>query len=181
MPPDVFSETGQRWGNPLYRWEAHARDGYAWWVQRIRRIFELVDIVRIDHFRGFAGYWEIPASEATAVKGRWLPGPGEALFEAIARELGALPIIAEDLGVITPDVVALRRQFAFPACASCSSPSRGRQRQCLPPHNHEPDTVVYTGTHDNDTTPGWWHCSTSCSALACAITRAARPTRSTGT
>ena len=157
VPPDVFSETGQRWGNPLYRWEAHARDGYAWWVQRIRRIFELVDIVRIDHFRGFAGYWEIPASEATAVKGRWLPGPGEALFEAIARELGALPIIAEDLGVITPDVVALRRQFAFPGMRILQFAFEGGSGNAYLPHNHEPDTVVYTGTHDNDTTPGWWH------------------------
>ena len=157
VPPDVFSETGQRWGNPLYRWEAHARDGYAWWVQRIRRIFELVDIVRIDHFRGFAGYWEIPASEATAVKGRWLPGPGEALFEAIARELGALPIIAEDLGVNTPDVVALRRQFAFPGMRILQFAFEGGSGNAYLPHNHEPDTVVYTGTHDNDTTPGWWH------------------------
>ncbi len=157
VPPDVFSETGQRWGNPLYRWEAHARDGYAWWVQRIRRIFELVDIVRIDHFRGFAGYWEIPASEATAVKGRWLPGPGEALFEAIARELGPLPIIAEDLGVITPDVVALRRKFAFPGMRILQFAFEGGSGNAYLPHNHEPDTVVYTGTHDNDTTPGWWH------------------------
>ena len=157
VPPDVFSETGQRWGNPLYRWEAHARDGYAWWVERVRRTFELVDIVRIDHFRGFAGYWEIPASEATAVKGRWLPGPGEALFEAIARELGALPIIAEDLGVITPDVVALRRQFAFPGMRILQFAFEGGSGNAYLPHNHEPDTVVYTGTHDNDTTPGWWH------------------------
>ena len=158
VPPDVFSETGQRWGNPLYRWEAHARDGYAWWVQRIRRIFELVDIVRIDHFRGFAGYWEIPASEATAVKGRWLPGPGEALFEAIARELGALPIIAEDLGVITPDVVALRRQFAFPGMRILQF-AWGEGEAAEPrflPHRHASDSVVYTGTHDNDTTLGWW-------------------------
>ncbi len=157
VPPDVFSETGQRWGNPLYRWEAHARDGYAWWVQRIRRIFELVDIVRIDHFRGFAGYWEIPASEATAVKGRWLPAPGEALFEAIARELGPLPIIAEDLGVITPDVVALRRKFAFPGMRILQFAFEGGSGNAYLPHNHEPDTVVYAGTHDNDTTPGWWH------------------------
>ena len=165
VPPDVFSETGQRWGNPLYRWEAHARDGYAWWVQRIRRIFELVDIVRIDHFRGFAGYWEIPASEATAVKGRWLPGPGEALFEAIARELGALPIIAEDLGVITPDVVALRRQFAFPGMRILQFAFEGGSGNAYLPHNHEPDTVVYTGTHDNDTTLGWYRQSTPAEKL----------------
>ena len=157
VPPDVLSETGQRWGNPLYRWEAHAAEGYAWWIERVRRTLELVDIVRIDHFRGFAGYWEIPASEATAVKGRWLPGPGEALFEAIARELGALPIIAEDLGVITPDVVALRRQFAFPGMRILQFAFEGGSGNAYLPHNHEPDTVVYTGTHDNDTTPGWWH------------------------
>ncbi len=157
VPPDVFSATGQRWGNPLYRWEAHAREGFAWWVQRIRRVFELVDIVRIDHFRGFAGYWEIPASEATAVKGHWVPAPGEALFKAIARALGPLPIIAEDLGVITPDVVALRKKFAFPGMRILQFAFEGGSGNAYLPHNHDTDTVVYTGTHDNDTTLGWWH------------------------
>ncbi len=156
VPPDAFSDTGQRWGNPLYRWEAHASDGYAWWVQRIRRTFELVDIVRIDHFRGFAGYWEIPASEATAVRGRWLPGPGEALFKAIARELGPVPVIAEDLGVITPDVVALRKKFAFPGMRILQFAFDGGSGNAYLPHNHDTDSVVYTGTHDNDTTQGWW-------------------------
>jgi 4-alpha-glucanotransferase len=156
VPPDAFSDTGQRWGNPLYRWKAHAKEGYAWWVQRIRRTFELVDIVRIDHFRGFAGYWEIPASEATAVKGRWLPGPGNALFKAIATALGPLPIIAEDLGVITPDVVALRRKFAFPGMRILQFAFEGGSANAYLPHNHDVDTVVYTGTHDNDTTLGWW-------------------------
>jgi len=156
VPPDAFSATGQRWGNPLYRWEAHARDGYAWWVQRIRRTFELVDMVRIDHFRGFAGYWEIPASAHTAVNGRWLPGPGEALFKAIARELGPLPIIAEDLGVITPDVVALRKKFAFPGMRILQFAFEGGSGNAYLPHNHDVDSVVYTGTHDNDTTQGWW-------------------------
>ena len=156
VPPDAFSETGQRWGNPLYRWQAHAKEGYAWWVQRIRRIFELVDIVRIDHFRGFAGYWEIPAHEATAVHGRWLPGPGEALFKAIARELGPLPIIAEDLGVITPDVVALRKKFAFPGMRVLQFAFEGGSGNAYLPHNYDIDSVVYTGTHDNDTTLGWW-------------------------
>jgi 4-alpha-glucanotransferase len=156
VPPDAFSETGQRWGNPLYRWAAHAQEGYAWWVQRIRRTFELVDIVRIDHFRGFAGYWEIPASEATAVKGRWLPGPGEALFKAIARQLGPLPIIAEDLGVITPDVVSLRKKFAFPGMRILQFAFGGGSGNAYLPHNHDVDSVVYTGTHDNDTTQGWW-------------------------
>ena len=156
VPPDAFSDTGQRWGNPLYRWSAHAADGFAWWVQRIRRTFELVDIVRIDHFRGFAAHWEIPAAEATAIHGRWVPGPGEALFKAIARELGPLPIIAEDLGVITPDVVALRRKFAFPGMRILQFAFDGGSGNAYLPHNHDVDAVVYAGTHDNDTTQGWW-------------------------
>jgi 4-alpha-glucanotransferase len=156
VPPDAFSATGQRWGNPLYRWAAHEREGFAWWVQRIRRTFELVDLVRIDHFRGFAGYWEIPATEPTAIKGRWVPAPGEALFEAVERALGAVPIIAEDLGVITPDVVALRRKCAFPGMRILHFAFGGGSGNAFLPHNHEPDTVVYTGTHDNDTTRGWW-------------------------
>jgi 4-alpha-glucanotransferase len=156
VPPDAFSATGQRWGNPLYRWKAHAKEHYAWWVQRIRRIFELVDIVRIDHFRGFAGYWEIPAAEPTAMNGRWLPGPGAALFKSIAKALGPLPIIAEDLGVITPDVLALRKQFAFPGMRILHFAFEGGSGNTYLPHNHEVDAVVYTGTHDNDTTQGWW-------------------------
>ena len=156
VPPDLFSDTGQRWGNPLYRWSAHAADGYAWWIERVRRIFELVDIVRIDHFRGFAAYWEIPADEATAVNGRWLEGPGAALFEAIDRALGPLPIIAEDLGVITPDVVALRKAFNFPGMRILHFAFGGDSTNAYLPHNFEADTVVYTGTHDNDTTLGWW-------------------------
>ena len=160
VPPDFFSATGQRWGNPLYRWAEHAKDGYAWWVDRIRRTFELVDIVRIDHFRGFAGYWEIPASEPTAVKGRWLPGPGEALFKAIAKALGPMPIIAEDLGVITPDVEALRKKFGLPGMRILQFAFAGDASDRFLPHNHENDTVVYTGTHDNDTTAGWWASAT---------------------
>ncbi|MDE2369341.1 MAG: 4-alpha-glucanotransferase [Burkholderiales bacterium] len=160
VPPDFFSATGQRWGNPLYRWSEHAKDGYAWWVERVRRTFELVDIVRIDHFRGFAGYWEIPASEPTAVKGRWLPGPGDALFEAIAQALGPVPIIAEDLGVITPDVDALRKKFEFPGMRILQFAFAGDASDRFLPHNHERDTVVYTGTHDNDTVAGWWATAT---------------------
>ncbi|MEY3296385.1 MAG: 4-alpha-glucanotransferase MalQ, partial [Pseudomonadota bacterium] len=156
VPPDFFSATGQRWGNPLYRWAEHARDGYAWWVQRIRRTFELVDIVRIDHFRGFAGYWEIPASEPTAIKGEWKPGPGAPLFEAIAQALGPMPIIAEDLGVITPDVDELRKAFNLPGMRILQFAFGGDATDRFLPHNHEPDTVVYTGTHDNDTVAGWW-------------------------
>lgn len=160
VPPDFFSATGQRWGNPLYRWSAHAKDRYAWWVERIKRTFELVDIVRIDHFRGFAGYWEIPASEPTAVKGRWVPGPGEALFKAITQALGPMPIIAEDLGVITPDVEALRKKFGFPGMRILQFAFASDASDRFLPHNHEPDTVVYTGTHDNDTTAGWWATAT---------------------
>jgi 4-alpha-glucanotransferase len=160
VPPDAFSDTGQRWGNPLYRWEAHAAEGYAWWIERVRSIFELVDIVRIDHFRGFAAHWEIPASDPTAVNGRWVPGPGPALFEAISAALGPLKIIAEDLGVITPDVDALRMQFAFPGMRilqfAFGSERASRSANNYLPHNHARDSVVYTGTHDNDTTQGWW-------------------------
>jgi 4-alpha-glucanotransferase len=114
VPPDYFSETGQRWGNPLYRWDVMAERQYGWWIERVRAVFQTVDIVRIDHFRGFVAYWEIPASEPTAVRGRWVPGPGAALFEAIQGALGDLPIIAEDLGVITPEVIELRERFGFP-------------------------------------------------------------------
>ncbi|MCW5632507.1 MAG: 4-alpha-glucanotransferase [Rubrivivax sp.] len=156
VPPDVFSATGQRWGNPLYRWSSHTRDGFAWWVQRVRRTFELVDLVRIDHFRGFAACWEIDAREPTAVHGRWVPAPGEALFDAIARALGPVPIIAEDLGVITPDVVALRRRCGFPGMRILQFAFGSGSANPYLPHNHEADSVVYTGTHDNDTTRGWW-------------------------
>ena len=156
VPADFFSPTGQRWGNPLYRWSAHAADGYAWWIERIRRIFELVDIVRIDHFRGFAGYWEIPVSEPTAVDGRWVPGPGEALFEAIHQALGPTPVIAEDLGVITPDVEAMRKRFGYPGMRILQFAFAGDGSNRFLPHHHEADTVVYTGTHDNDTVVGWW-------------------------
>lgn len=156
VPPDFFSETGQRWGNPLYRWDAHARDGYAWWVQRMRQVFELVDVVRIDHFRGFAGYWEIPADEPTAVRGRWRHGPGIDLFKAINAALGPMPIIAEDLGVITPDVDALRRRLQLPGMRVLQFAFGGDAANTFLPHHHECDTVAYPGTHDNDTCLGWW-------------------------
>ena len=160
VPPDFFSATGQRWGNPLYRWSEHAQDGFAWWVERVRHIFDLADIVRIDHFRGFAGCWQIPVSEPTAVKGRWVPGPGEALFKAINKALGPMPIIAEDLGLITPDVEALRKKFGLPGMRILQFAFAGDASDRFLPHNHEPDTVVYTGTHDNDTTAGWWASAT---------------------
>ncbi len=156
VPPDYFSATGQRWGNPLYRWSAHAADGYTWWTERIRHTFALVDIVRIDHFRGFAAYWEVPATEPTAMHGRWLPGPGKALFDSIAGALGPLPIIAEDLGIITPDVDALRRGCGLPGMRILHFAFGGEADNLYLPHNHEAATVVYTGTHDNDTSQGWW-------------------------
>jgi len=156
VPPDYFSATGQRWGNPLYRWSAHAAQGFAWWIERVRRTFELVDIVRIDHFRGFAHYWEIPANEPTAVHGRWRAGPGAALFKAVANALGPLPIIAEDLGIVTPDVAVLRKRFAFPGMRILHFAFAEDSRNPYLPHHHEPDSVIYTGTHDNDTTLGWW-------------------------
>jgi 4-alpha-glucanotransferase len=156
VPPDYFSATGQRWGNPLYRWSAHAADGYAWWTARIRHTFKMVDIVRIDHFRGFAAYWEIPADEVTAMHGRWLPGPGAALFDAIAQALGPLPIVAEDLGLITPEVDALRQAAQLPGMRVLQFAFDGKPGNAYLPHNYEPQTVVYTGTHDNDTVQGWW-------------------------
>lgn len=156
VPPDAFSETGQHWGNPLYHWKAHAKENYAWWVKRIQRTFEFVDIVRIDHFRGFAAYWEIPASETTAINGRWMPGPGKSLFDAIATALGPIKVIAEDLGIITPDVETLRIDCGFPGMRIYQFAFGSGSDNAYLPHNHDHDAVVYTGTHDNDTTLGWW-------------------------
>ncbi|NLT72952.1 MAG: 4-alpha-glucanotransferase [Chloroflexi bacterium] len=156
VPPDYFSPTGQRWGNPLYRWTIMADDGYAWWVRRLRRTLELVDQVRIDHFRGFVNYWEVPASEPTATNGRWLPGPGRAFFDAIASALGTLPIIAEDLGMITPDVTELRQALGLPGMTVLQFAFDGEIANPHIPHNHVRRSVVYTGTHDNDTTCGWY-------------------------
>ncbi len=156
VPPDYFSVTGQRWGNPLYRWEQMAAQDYTWWVARLRAVFTQVDVVRIDHFRGFEAYWEIPASEATAVKGRWVKGPDAAFFEAMARQLGELPIIAEDLGVITPEVVALRDRFDFPGMKILQFGFGGERNSNFLPHTFPHNSVVYSGTHDNDTTIGWY-------------------------
>jgi 4-alpha-glucanotransferase len=156
VPPDYFSPSGQRWGNPLYRWDVLAERGFDWWVERFRLTLSLVDIVRIDHFRGFAASWEIPATEETAVKGRWVPGPGAALFDAVQARLGACPIIAEDLGVITPDVEALRVGLDLPGMSVLQFAFGGDAANLYLPHNHTRDLVVYTGTHDNDTTAGWW-------------------------
>jgi len=157
VPPDYFSATGQLWGNPIYRWEEHARDGYQWWVERFKSVFSRIDICRIDHFRGFAAHWEVPAGETTAINGRWVPGPGAALFEAVERSLGKLPIIAENLGVITEDVEALRNRFGFPGMSILQFAfGNDPQAPDFKPHNYPRNRVAYTGTHDNDTTVGWW-------------------------
>ncbi len=159
VPPDYFSETGQRWGNPLYRWDVMADNKYAWWVKRLRMVLTQVDIVRIDHFRGFEAYWEIPAEEPTAVIGRWVKGPGPAFFHGIEELLGDdLPIIAEDLGVITAEVKALRDEFGFPGMKILQFAFGGEQESDFLPHNYvSANCVVYTGTHDNETTVGWYH------------------------
>ncbi len=155
VPPDYFSPTGQLWGNPLYKWEVHKASGYAWWLDRIRATLKLVDILRIDHFRGFAGYWEIPAGKPTAEIGCWVPGPAADFFEAVQANLGSLPILAEDLGVITPDVVALREQFDLPGMKILQFAFSGPDNPFLP-HSYPKNCAVYTGTHDNDTTRGWY-------------------------
>jgi 4-alpha-glucanotransferase len=160
VPPDYFSETGQRWGNPLYRWARMEEDKFQWWVERFRRTFLLVDIARIDHFRGFVGYWEIPATEKTAVRGRWVAGPKEKLFKAVQRKHGNLSIIAEDLGVITPHVIELRNQFEFPGMKVLQFAFAGGPDNPFLPHHYEQNSVVYTGTHDNDTTKGWYESAT---------------------
>lgn len=156
VPPDYFSPTGQLWGNPLYRWDVHAVNGYAWWIERLAAVLKLVDTVRLDHFRGFSGYWEVPAHMPTAEKGRWVPGPGAAIFDAIQRALGDLPIIAEDLGEITPDVVELREQFHLPGMKILQFAFSTDASDPFLPHNYPPNCVVYTGTHDNDTSCGWY-------------------------
>ena len=157
VPPDYFSATGQLWGNPIYRWDEMARRNYGWWVDRFRATFELVDRVRLDHFRGFESYWEIPAGEKTAVKGEWVKGPGAALFEVLRKAIGDLPIVAENLGVITPQVEALREQFGFPGMAILQFAwGSDSQQSTFIPHHYQRKLVTYTGTHDNDTTVGWW-------------------------
>jgi 4-alpha-glucanotransferase len=157
VPPDNFSATGQRWGNPHYRWDVMAQTGYAWWIERIRHTLSIVDIVRIDHFRGFEAAWEIPADEPTAIKGRWVKGPGPALFEAINAALGKLPIIAEDLGVITPEVDALRTQFNFPGMKILQFGFALDNNPKYLPHTFDKDYIVYPGTHDNNTVIGWFN------------------------
>jgi len=155
VPPDLFARTGQCWGNPVYDWRAAERENYAWWVSRLKATLTQVDLARIDHFRGFAAYWEIPAGERTAVRGRWVRGPGATLFAVLREQLGGLPVIAEDLGLITPDVLALRDQFDLPGMRVLQFAFDGRDNPNLP-HNYVPNCVAYTGTHDNDTSAGWF-------------------------
>ena len=156
VPPDYFSPTGQRWGNPLYRWDVLAETGYVWWIQRIRRSCMQYDIVRLDHFRGFDAYWSIPAEEETAVKGAWVNAPGAELFDRLEHTLGPLPLVAEDLGVITPEVEALRLRQGMPGMRVLQFGFGSVEAHNHLPHEFVPGTLSYTGTHDNDTTLGWW-------------------------
>ncbi len=156
VPPDYFSATGQLWGNPLYAWPAHAKTGYAWWIQRLKANFETFDIVRIDHFIGFQNYWRVPAEATDARGGTWVKGPGIALFEAIAKALPGAKLIAEDLGILTDEVIALRDACGFPGMAVLHFAFGGGPDNPYLPHHHQPNQVVYPGTHDNDTTLGWY-------------------------
>jgi 4-alpha-glucanotransferase len=156
VPPDYFSETGQLWGNPLYRWDEHRRTGYRWWISRLRAVIELVDIVRIDHFRGFVDYWQIPVGAETAVRGRWVDGPGRQLFEAVRTALGDLPIIAEDLGELHATVPTLRDELGLPGMKVLQFAFDGDPENEFLPHLYPENCAVYTGTHDNDTVAGWW-------------------------
>ena len=158
VPPDYFSQTGQRWGNPIYRWDKFREKHYQWWVKRFRAALRLYDALRIDHFRGFEAYWEVPAEEETALNGRWVKGPGAELFEVLERELGNLPVIAENLGVITPEVEEIRKRFHYPGMAILQFAfGKDPQGPSFRPHNYTRELAAYTGTHDNDTTVGWWN------------------------
>jgi 4-alpha-glucanotransferase len=156
VPPDYFSETGQLWGNPLYRWEVHQQGGYEWWIKRIQAILHQVDIVRLDHFRGFEAYWEIPFGNKTAVEGKWVTGPGQDFFKIIKRTLGELPIIAEDLGVITDAVKKMRLAFNLPGMKIMQFAFASDPDDDFLPHNYPVNCVAYTGSHDNNTTRGWY-------------------------
>lgn len=156
VPPDYFSATGQRWGNPLYDWDRHERDGFSWWLDRLRMTLRLVDLVRLDHFRGFEAAWEVPAEHDTAIAGSWVKGPGDAFFNAIRERFGGLPLVAEDLGVITDEVLALRERHALPGMHVLQFGFGMGEERGYAPHRAERNVVVYTGTHDNDTTVGWF-------------------------
>jgi 4-alpha-glucanotransferase len=156
VPPDYFSETGQLWGNPLYDWDRMAADGFSWWIARLRHTLDLVDLVRLDHFRGFASYWEVAAKATTAVHGRWMQGPGRPFFDALREALGDLPLVAEDLGEITPDVVVLRDELGIPGMAILHFAFSPEPRSTFIPYALDRNMVIYTGTHDNNTTVGWY-------------------------
>jgi len=157
VPPDYFCSTGQLWGNPIYRWETLAKDGFRWWIERFRGAFALFDLVRLDHFRGFEAYWEVPATEPTAMHGRWVKAPGDGLLTALQKEFGELPIVAENLGVITPGVEQLREKFGLPGMSILQFAfGTDPQGPSFRPHNYRRDLVAYTGSHDNDTAVGWW-------------------------
>jgi 4-alpha-glucanotransferase len=156
VPPDYFSAHGQRWGNPLYNWDTMRRNGYRWWLQRLRWATQTCDFIRLDHFRGFAQFWEIPADEPTAIKGHWVDGPGDEFFFKLNESLGGLPFFAEDLGLITPDVLALRDRHNIPGMAVLQFAFGDPGAHAYLPHRLVPNRVIYTGTHDNDTTVGWW-------------------------
>ncbi|HKE25661.1 MAG TPA: 4-alpha-glucanotransferase [Bryobacteraceae bacterium] len=157
VPPDYFSATGQLWGNPIYRWDRMKAEGYAWWIARMRAALDLFDLVRLDHFRGFEAYWQVPAGETTAIHGEWIKGPGAGIFQALEAELGKLPLVAENLGVITPAVEAIRHQSGFPGMAILQFAfGNDPQADSFKPHNYEANLVAYSGTHDNDTANGWW-------------------------
>jgi 4-alpha-glucanotransferase len=168
VPPDYFSATGQRWGNPLYDWDAIRRTGYGWWIQRLRWATQTCDFIRLDHFRGFAQFWEIPAEEPTAIKGRWVDGPSDEFFNKLKEELGGLPFFAEDLGMITPDVIALRDRHNIPGMAVLQFAFGDVGAHAYLPHRLSRNCVIYTGTHDNDSTVGWW--STLSEKERCAVT-----------
>ncbi len=161
VPPDYFSETGQRWGNPLYRWERLRATDYDWWVRRLASVLRRMDVIRLDHFRAFAGYWEIPSHEPTAENGRWVEGPGAHFFQTVRNRLGDLPIVAEDLGIITDDVRDLMAQFDLPGMVVLQFAFGGGTDSIFLPHNYQKNVVAYTGTHDNDTLLGWWHAEDS--------------------
>lgn len=157
VPPDYFSQTGQLWGNPLYDWERMRADNFAWWIERVRSTLSIVDIIRLDHFRGFAACWEVPGGDKTAERGQWVETPGRELFISLKNALGSLPLLAEDLGVITPDVEVLRDDFNFPGMRISQFAFGGDPKNQDLPHNYVRNSVVYTGTHDNDTTIGWFN------------------------
>ena len=168
VPPDYFSPTGQKWGNPLYRWDVLKRRNFDWWEARIRRALSLCDLLRLDHFRGFEAYWSIPAEDETAVRGSWVKAPGMQLFQRLRAQLGDLPLIAEDLGLITPEVEKLRTSCGLPGMRVMQFGFSGRGAHIHLPHRCEENMVIYTGTHDNDTTMGWWHTASETERAAIA-------------